>query len=168
MDRPPTNQEMSHLGTSGSILTRDECVCLSTTSILNQQAFMSNCGITIAALIDLHPPAKTRLSQVARQPCRCSGCGAFLNCYCKVSQLSRFFHTSNISRLTSSSPIMIRPLSQSPAILNGLASSVEPKTLPPSMKKISATATEASPNSLTKQSNTCTLPHPPPSHRHKN
>ena len=84
---PPINQEMSHPGTSDRqpVLTRDECVCLSTSSVLNQQAFMSNCGIPFAALIDLQSPAKTRLCQVARQPCRCKNCGAFLNCYCKTS-----------------------------------------------------------------------------------
>eukprot|EP00798_Chlamydomonas_sp_ICE-L_P020834 gene20834-27666_t len=64
----------------------DSVVALVSHTVVNQRAFMNNCGLPLAAFVDFHPPSKLNLPRIqTRQPLRCKACAAFLNPYCKTN-----------------------------------------------------------------------------------
>ncbi|GAX77710.1 hypothetical protein CEUSTIGMA_g5153.t1 [Chlamydomonas eustigma] len=72
---------------SAPVLARDDVVTLTSCSVVNQSAFANNNGLPIGALVDFKPPASLQLPQISRQPARCRACAAYINPYCKTSNV---------------------------------------------------------------------------------
>eukprot|EP00798_Chlamydomonas_sp_ICE-L_P014314 gene14314-20298_t len=64
----------------------DSLVALVSQTVVNQRAFMNNCGIPLAAFVDFHPASQLQLPRVqGRQPARCKSCASFMNVFCKTN-----------------------------------------------------------------------------------
>ena len=56
-------------------------------STVGKRAFATNSGVPLGAVIDFKSPGGCRLPQLSRQPLRCRACAAYLNPYCKVTNV---------------------------------------------------------------------------------
>lgn len=78
---PPPPAESTVL----TVVPADNIVTLVSNCVVNQRAWMNNCGVPLGAHVDFIPSAQLNLPQITRLPVRCKGCTGFMNVYCKVS-----------------------------------------------------------------------------------